>query len=163
MHITIKNKILIYKDYRIKCAVGKRGIGIKKKEGDLITPKGEYKIQFILYRKDRIKNLKTNIRKLVINKNYGWCDDPKSKKYNKLIKYPFNFSSEKMYRKDNIYDIIGVLNYNMNPIRKNKGSAIFIHVASKYLKSTKGCIAIKKNKLIKLIQNLKKNTKIRIV
>ena len=80
-----------------------------------------------------------------------------------LIKYPFNFSSEKMYRKDNIYDIIGVLNYNMNPIRKNKGSAIFIHVASKYLKSTKGCIAIKKNKLIKLIQNLKKNTKIRIV
>ena len=143
MHITIKNKILIYKDYRIKCAVGKRGIGIKKKEGDLITPKGEYKIQFILYRKDRIKNLKTNIRKLVINKNYGWCDDPKSKKYNKLIKYPFNFSSEKMYRKDNIYDIIGVLNYNMNPIRKNKGSAIFIHVASKYLKSTKGCIAIK--------------------
>ena len=163
MHITIKNKNLIYKDYRIKCAVGKRGIGIKKKEGDLITPKGEYKIQFILYRKDRIKNLKTNIRKLVINKNYGWCDDPKSKKYNKLIKYPFNFSSEKMYRKDNIYDIIGVLNYNMNPIRKNKGSAIFIHVASKYLKSTKGCIAIKKNKLIKLIQNLKKNTKIRIV
>ena len=163
MHITIKNKNLIYKDYRIKCAVGKRGIGIKKKEGDLITPKGEYKIQFILYRKDRVKNLKTNIRKLVINKNYGWCDDPKSKKYNKLIKYPFNFSSEKMYRKDNIYDIIGVLNYNMNPIRKNKGSAIFIHVASKYLKSTKGCIAIKKNKLIKLIQNLKKNTKIRIV
>ena len=79
MHITIKNKILIYKDYRIKCAVGKRGIGIKKKEGDLITPKGEYKIQFILYRKDRVKNLKTNIRKLVIDKKYGWCDDPNQK------------------------------------------------------------------------------------
>ena len=163
MHITIKNKNLIYKDYRIKCAVGKRGIGIKKKEGDLITPKGDYKIKFILYRKDRVKDFKTNIKKIVINKRHGWCDDPKSKKYNRLIKYPFNFSSEKMYRKDNIYDIIGVLNYNMNPIRKNKGSAIFIHVASKYLKSTKGCIAIKKNKLIKLIQNLKKNTKIRIV
>jgi len=163
MHITIKNKNLIYKDYRIKCAVGKRGIGIKKKEGDLITPKGEYKIQFILYRKDRVKNLKTNIRKLVIDKKYGWCDDPKSKKYNKLIKYPFNFSSEKMYRKDNIYDIIGVLNFNMDPVRKGKGSAIFIHVATKYFKHTKGCVAIRKDKLIKLIQDLKKNTKIKIV
>ena len=163
MHITIKNKILIYKDYRIKCAVGKRGIGVKKKEGDLITPKGEYKIKFILYRKDRVKNLKTNLKKIIINKKYGWCDDPKSKKYNQLIKYPFNFSSEKIYRKDNIYDIIGVLNYNMSPIRKNKGSAIFIHVATKYFKSTQGCIAIKKNKLIRLIQDLKRNTKIRII
>ena len=163
MHITIKNKILIYKDYRIKCAVGKRGIGIKKKEGDLITPKGDYKIKFILYRKDRVKDFKTNIKKIVINKRHGWCDDPKSKKYNRLIKYPFNFSSEKMYRKDNIYDIIGVLNFNMNPIRKNKGSAIFIHVATKYFKNTKGCVAIRKDKLIKLIQDLKRNTKIRIV
>ena len=163
MHITIKNKNLIYKDYRIKCAVGKRGIGIKKKEGDLITPKGDYKIKFILYRKDRVKNLKTNIKKIVINKKHGWCDDPKSKKYNKLIKYPFNCSSEKMYRKDNIYDIIGVLNFNMNPIRKNKGSAIFIHVATKYFKHTKGCVAIRKDKLIKLIQDFKRNTKIRII
>jgi L,D-peptidoglycan transpeptidase YkuD (ErfK/YbiS/YcfS/YnhG family) len=162
MHITIKNKNLIYKDYRIKCALGKRGIGIKKKEGDLITPKGDYKIKFILYRKDRVKNLKTTIKKFVINKKCGWCDDPKSKKYNKLIKYPFHFSSEKIYRKDNIYDIIVVLNYNMNPIKKNKGSAIFIHVATKNFKSTKGCIAIRKYKLIKLVQELKRNSKIRI-
>ena len=98
----------------------------------------------------------------MISKKYGWCDDSKSKKYNQLIKYPFSFSSEKMYRKDNIYDIILVLNYNMNPVRKNKGSAIFIHVATKYFKSTQGCIAIKKNKLIILIQNIKRNTKIRI-
>ena len=32
----------------------------------------------------------------------GWCDDPKSEKYNKLIKYPFNHNSEKLYRTDNI-------------------------------------------------------------
>ena len=68
-----------------------------------------------------------------------------------------------MYRKDNIYDIIGVLNFNMDPVRKGKGSAIFIHVATKYFKHTKGCVAIRKDKLIKLIKDLKKNTKIRIV
>ena len=53
----------------------------------------------------------------------GWCDDPKSKKYNKLIKLPFKGSFEKLYRKDNTYDIILVLNYNLNPVRKGKGSA----------------------------------------
>ena len=58
----------------------------------------------------------------------GWCDDPKSKNYNKLISLPCNFSHEKLYRKDNIYDLILVLNYNFKPIVKNKGSAIFIHI-----------------------------------
>ena len=67
----------------------------------------------------------------------GWCDDPKSKQYNKLIKLPFDYSHEKLYKKENIYDIILVLNYNMNPIKKNKGSAIFIHVAKKILKRLK--------------------------
>ena len=81
MHILIKNKKLIYRDYRIKCAVGKRGIRKKKEEGDFITPIGLYKINFVLYRKDRIKKLDTILKKLIINKNMGWCDDPKSKKY----------------------------------------------------------------------------------
>ena len=48
MHILIKNKYLIFNNYRIKCAIGKRGIGEKRKEGDLITPKGTFKTKFIL-------------------------------------------------------------------------------------------------------------------
>jgi|TARA_B110000211_G_C14073671_1_gene551073 L,D-peptidoglycan transpeptidase YkuD (ErfK/YbiS/YcfS/YnhG family) len=163
MHILIKKQYLIFNKYKVKCAIGKRGIGIKKKEGDFITPKGIFKIKLILYRKDRIKNLKTSLKKLAINKKFGWCDDPKSRKYNKLIKYPFKFSSEKLYRKDNIYDIILVLNFNMNPVIKYKGSAIFIHIAKNNYKSTKGCIALKKNGLIKLIKDLKNNTKVKVV
>jgi L,D-peptidoglycan transpeptidase YkuD (ErfK/YbiS/YcfS/YnhG family) len=50
----------------------------------------------------------------------------------------------------------------MNPIIKNKGSAIFIHVAKNYYKKTKGCIALKKKDLIELISLIKKNTKIKI-
>ena len=163
MHILIKKQYLIFNKYKVKCAIGKRGIGIKKKEGDFITPKGIFKIKLILYRKDRIKNLKTSLKKLAINKKFGWCDDPKSRKYNRLIKYPFKFSSEKLYRKDNIYDIILVLNFNMNPVIKYKGSAIFIHIVKNNYKSTEGCIALKKNELIKLIKNLKNNTKVKVV
>ena len=131
MHILIKKQFLYYNNYRIKCAIGKRGIKTKKKEGDFITPKGIFRIKLILYRKDRIKNFKSFVPKRSITKEMGWCDDPKSKKYNKLIKYPFEFSSEKLFRKDNVYDIILVLDYNMNPTKKYRGSAIFIHIAKK--------------------------------
>jgi L,D-peptidoglycan transpeptidase YkuD (ErfK/YbiS/YcfS/YnhG family) len=162
MHIFIKNKYLIYDNYRLKCAVGKRGINYKKREGDFITPIGKYKIKYILYRKDRVKKLKTSIKKISIKKNMGWCDDSKSKKYNQLIKYPFNLSSEKLFRKDNIYDIILILNYNMNPIQKKRGSAIFIHVARKNYKKTKGCVAVKKKELITLISKIKRKTVVNI-
>ena len=162
MHILINKKYLTYSKYKVKCAVGKRGIGLKKKEGDLITPIGQYKIKYILFRKDRIKKVQSKIRKIEIKKNMGWCDDSRSKEYNKLIKLPFNYSHEKLYKKENAYDIILVLNYNMNPVKKKKGSAIFIHVANKSYKKTKGCVAIKKTELLKIIKEIKKNTKVKI-
>ena len=162
MHILINKKYLTYSKYKVKCAVGKRGIGLKKKEGDLITPIGQYKIKYVLFRKDRIKRIQTKIRKIEIKKNMGWCDDSRSRQYNKLIKLPFNYSYEKLYKKEDIYDIILVLNYNMNPYKKKKGSAIFIHVASKSYEKTKGCVAIKKKELIKIIKEIKKDTNVKI-
>ena len=47
----------------------------------------------------------------------------------------------------------------MNPIIKNKGSAIFIHVAKKNYKKTEGCIALKKIHLLKIIKKIKKKYK----
>ena len=162
MHILINEKYLSFSNYKAKCAIGKRGIGLKKKEGDLITPKGKYKIKYILYRKDRIKKIQSKIKKITITKNMGWCDDPKSKDYNKLIKLPTNYKYEKLYRKENIYDLILVLNFNMRPIVKKRGSAIFIHIAKKNYKKTEGCVAINKISLLKIIKKLKKNTKVLI-
>ena len=161
MHILINKKYLTFNNYKAKCSIGKRGIGLKKKEGDLITPKGKYKIKYILYRKDRIK-IQSKIKKIVIKKQMGWCDDPNSKYYNKLIMLPSVYSYEKLYKKENVYDIIIVLNYNMNPIIKNKGSAIFIHVAKKNYKKTEGCVGVKKTHLLKITKNLKRNTKVLI-
>ncbi|MEC7179346.1 MAG: L,D-transpeptidase family protein [Pseudomonadota bacterium] len=163
MHILIKKKILVYNNYKVKCSIGKRGIGVKKREGDLITPKGSFKIKEILYRADKIKNLKSKLQKKIINKKMGWCDDPRSNKYNKLIKLPFKFGYEKLYRTENIYDLILVLNFNMNPVKKNKGSAIFIHVAKRNYSATKGCIAVKKKDLRMLIKKINKNTKVKII
>ena len=153
----------MYNKYKVKCALGKRGIGTKKKEGDKITPKGRYNIKFLLYRKDRIKKIKTKLKKIIIKKNLGWCDDPNSKNYNKLIYLPAENSHEKLYKSDNSYDIVLVLNYNMSPVKNGKGSAIFIHVAKRNYKKTLGCIAINKIALLKIISEIKKNTIVEIL
>ena len=74
-----------------------------------------------MYRSDRIKKIQSKIKKIVIKKNMGWCDDPQSKYYNKLIELPSIYSYEALYKTENIYDIVIVLNYNMNQSLKTKG------------------------------------------
>ena len=160
MIIVKKSGYLKYKKFKFRCALGKAGIKNKTKEGDNITPKGTYKAIKLFYRTDKISKIKTILKKFKIKKNMGWCDDPRSKFYNKEIKLPSLYGHEKLYRKDNIYDLVVVLNYNFKPIIKNKGSAIFIHVTNKY-KSTQGCIALKKEDLIKLLSVIKKILKLK--
>jgi L,D-peptidoglycan transpeptidase YkuD (ErfK/YbiS/YcfS/YnhG family) len=162
MIIVKKSKYLKYKNFKFRCSLGKAGIKKKEKEGDNITPRGIFKIICIYYRSDRIKKITTPLKKIKIKKTMGWCDDPRSSFYNKEIKLPNKFNYEKFYRKDNLYDIIVSLNYNTNPIIKNKGSAIFIHVADNNYKRTAGCIGVKKNNLIKLLSIIKKNTNVKI-
>jgi L,D-peptidoglycan transpeptidase YkuD (ErfK/YbiS/YcfS/YnhG family) len=162
MIIVKKSGYLKYKNFKYRCALGKAGVNKKIKEGDGITPKGVFKITKIYYRADKIRNIKTNIKKIKITKNMGWCDDPFSRFYNKQIKLPSKFSHEKLYRNDDLYDLIAVINYNTNPIIKNKGSAIFMHVSKNSYKKTKGCIALKKKNLINIVTKVNKNTKIKI-
>ena len=162
MIIVKKSGYLKYKNLKFRCALGKAGIKKKEKEGDNITPRGIFEITKIFYRPDKIKKIKAFIRPIKIKKNMGWCDDSKSDYYNQQIKLPNKFGHEKLYRNDNLYDIILVLNYNTNPIIKKKGSAIFIHVSKNSYKKTKGCIALKKKHLLKLIPLIRKNIKIKI-
>ena len=80
----------------------------------------------------------------------------------KKINLPNKYNYEKLYRKDNIYDLIIVLNYNMNPTIKNKGSAIFIHIAKKNYSPTNGCIALSKIELLEILNKINSNTKVKI-
>ena len=162
MIIVKKSGYLKYKNFKFRCALGKAGIKQKEREGDFITPKGKFKLIKIYYRFDRIKKINSTLKTIKIKKNMGWCDDVSSNYYNKQIKISKKIGHEKLHRKDNLYDIIVVLNYNLNPIIKGKGSAIFLHVAKKNYNKTQGCIALKKNELLSLISKIKKNTQIRI-
>ena len=162
MNIIIKKHFLIYQGYKLKCSIGKSGAVRFKKEGDLATPKGTFKIGLLYYRKDRNKSLKSKIKKRVIKKNMGWCDDSRSKKYNQEITFPFKDRAEKLYRKDKMYDIFINIKYNHSPIVKGNGSAIFLHLADTKYKPTKGCIAILKKDFLKILPLINKNTKILI-
>ena len=92
----------------------------------------------------------------------GWCDDSRSKKYNKEINFPFNYKAEKLYRKDKIYDLFINIKYNYKPAIKKRGSAIFLHTANNKYKSTKGCVAISKKDFLKILPLINKKTKILI-
>tara|TARA_Y100001970_G_C14053886_1_gene760440 strand:- start:222 stop:713 length:492 start_codon:yes stop_codon:yes gene_type:complete len=162
MNIIIKKRFLFYKGYKFKCSIGKFGLTHSKKEGDLATPKGFFKLGFLYFRKDRIGHIKCKLKKKVIKKNMGWCDDVKSEKYNQEISFPFKFSAEKLYRKNNIYDIFINIKYNQSPIVKGKGSAIFLHLSNKNYKSTNGCVAIQKKDIFKILPLINKKTKISI-
>ena len=162
MIIVNKNGTLIHNKKRYKCALGKNGIAKRKKEGDKKTPAGLFSLGKVYYRKDKIRNLKTNLRKIVIKKKMAWCDDPNNKFYNKLT-FTNDKSKEKLYRKDNLYNIIVVINYNIKPIIKNKGSAIFIHLARKNYSGTMGCIGLKKKDLLDILKTVNKRTKIKII
>ena len=163
MNIILKQNLLYLNEYKIKCAIGKRGITSRKIEGDEKTPRGSFTLKSIFYRKDRISNIKSSLKKTIIKKNMGWCDDISSKHYNKLIKFPFKLSAEKLWLKENIYDVIIVINYNLKPSIKKKGSAIFLHIAKKNYAPTKGCIAITKKNIILLISKINNRTKIKII
>ena len=162
MNIKLKNKFIYIHEYRIKCAIGKRGITDKKVEGDNKTPAGVFRFNFLFYRKDRLKKIKSKLPKKIIKKNMGWCDDTRSKYYNKLIKFPFILSAEKLWLNENIYDILLVINYNTKPVIRKKGSAIFLHIAKKDYKPTRGCVAISKKDMKLLIGIINNKTKLKI-
>ena len=76
MTILVKNKHTLQIDeFTFKCCIGKRGSTKNKKEGDKKTPKGNFKIENLYFRKDRLKKPITSLKCIEIKKNMGWCDD----------------------------------------------------------------------------------------
>lgn len=154
MELLVKNNHLFVEGRQIQCAIGLNGLTENKQEGDLCTPIGTFHFDKIYYRADRLGNMKFIINSSMISKYDGWCDDQKSDLYNQYIQFPFHQSAEHLYRIDQIYDIICVINYNTFPIIPGRGSAIFLHIAKPGFSGTEGCIAIEKKELIKIATNL---------
>ena len=160
MIIKLKNKdTLNVGEFKLKCCIGKKGISKNKVEGDLQTPSGKFKLGNLYWRSDRVKKPKTKLLCKKIKKKMGWCNDSSSVYYNKEIKINNKIKHEKIYRNDYKYDLFILIKYNYLKTKKNKGSAIFIHLTNDY-KSTAGCIALSKKDFLILSKMLKKNSQI---
>ena len=160
MIIKLKNKdTLIIDEFNLKCCIGKKGLKKNKFEGDNCTPIGVFKLGKIYWRPDKVKKPDTKISCRAIKRNMGWCNDVKSKYYNKEIKTITKFTHEKLFRRDYKYDYLMIIKYNYTNTKKGKGSAIFIHLTKNY-KKTAGCIAITKKDFLIVAKLLTNNSKI---
>jgi len=160
MIIKLKNKdTLNFAEFKLKCCIGKKGISKNKIEGDLRTPSGKFKLGTLYWRSNRTKKPQTKLFCKKIKKNMGWCNDVNSSYYNKEIKVRKKIKYEKLYRHDYKYDLFILIKYNFPKTKKNKGSAIFIHLTKNY-KPTGGCIALSKKDFLILCKSIKKNSKI---
>jgi len=164
MTIIVKNKhTLIYDEFVFKCCVGKNGFSKNKVEGDKKTPIGKFSISNLYYRYDKKIKPITKLRSIIIKKDMGWCNDPRSKKkYNKLIKTNSKLNHEKLFRKDYKYNYLIPIKYNWSNTIPGKGSAIFIHLTKNY-KPTAGCIGLVEKDFLILVKLIRKNTKIKIL
>jgi L,D-peptidoglycan transpeptidase YkuD (ErfK/YbiS/YcfS/YnhG family) len=160
--IIVTNQKLQYNDKTYKCSIGLNGLCYNKIEGDQKTPIGTYKIGNLFVRTDRVKKLDTKIKYTKITSNMAWSDDSNEPSYNTLIRVNYAHK-EALYRRDNLYDLLLVIEYNVNPIIPNKGSAIFIHIARKNYEPTRGCIALKLSNFLELLKVLDTNEKICIL
>ncbi len=153
------------------CALGRGGITRNKKEGDGCTPAGIFKLHTPLIRQDKMTQRQrfffSHTPHHPITKQDGWSDDPRDALYNMLVALPHRYSHEQLWRKDDIYDVIVPLGYNDMPcqsggVKKGRGSAIFLHLSTKKLEPTKGCIAIARDHMWEILPRLTPNIKIAI-
>ena len=163
MTIKIKNKYtLLFDEFEFKCSIGAFGFTSDKYEGDKKTPIGLFSLGDLYYRSDKVQKPKTKLKCIKIKKNMGWCNDIDSKFYNKKIKIKKKVRYEKLFRNDYKYNYLIPIKYNWVNPKKNKGSAIFIHLTKNY-NPTAGCIALSLKDFLILVKLIKKNTKIRII
>jgi len=155
--------LLVAGNQMFPCLLGRSGIATNKMEGDGKTPIGTFLLLSGYYRRDRVSLPTNQITMHAIRPADGWCDAPQHPNYNRLIKKPFGFGHESMSRGDSLYDICLVMDYNINPRSRYRGSAIFFHVASPQGKATQGCIALPLPVIQKLLPRLAKKTTIQII
>ncbi|HVP86394.1 MAG TPA: L,D-transpeptidase family protein [Rhizomicrobium sp.] len=145
-----------------RCAVGRGGIAMKRREGDGITPIGHFPIRKILYRPDRLARPESGLPVEQIAPDDGWCDAPGDPNYNRPVKLPYPASAESMWRDDRLYDVVALLGFNDDPVIDAAGSAIFLHCAREDYGPTEGCVALKLTDLLNALSGLKPGASIEI-
>lgn len=144
----------------VRCALGRGGIVALKREGDGATPRGQFRLESARYRADRLPRPRAPLPLAATCENDGWCDAPDDPNYNRPVTHPYPASAEHLWRKDGLYDVVVILDYNRRPRRRGAGSAIFLHVAGDGHAPTEGCVALARRDLLKILPYLNRRTRL---
>lgn len=162
-HIVVKRRpggavhegLLLAGGHVLRCALGRTGMSVFKREGDGATPaQSAMRVCHGFYRADRTRRPQSVLAMRPISERDGWCDAPGHGAYNRPVRLPFGPSHERMQRDDPLYDIVVVLDWNVVSRGRNRGSAIFLHCARPGWPATAGCIALARRDLHWLLANL---------
>lgn len=144
----------------LPCALGRGGAVRPKREGDGGTPAGvPMRLLHGWYRPDRFPRPRCLVSLAPLPRGLGWCDEPGAALYNRATSLPMRRSHEEMWRRDGLYDVVIVLDWNIAPRRQGRGSAIFLHCAKspeggRGLKPTLGCVALHPGDMRRLLPRL---------
>jgi L,D-peptidoglycan transpeptidase YkuD (ErfK/YbiS/YcfS/YnhG family) len=144
----------------LPCALGKGGISILKREGDGATPRGRFCLRRVWLRRDGRPGKLLRLPVRWTTPADGWCDDVGHSRYNRPVRLPFGASHEKMWREDYLYDIVIEIGWNDRPAIRNRGSAIFMHLARAGYTPTEGCVALSRPDMLRLLPRLTRDIRI---
>lgn len=147
----------------IPAAIGRSGRTALKREGDGGTPIAAMKLLYGFTRGERVRGLTTALPMRRTRSDMLWCDQPGNANYNRLVKAPFKASHEEMARKDDLYDVCLVLDWNITSRRRDRGSAIFFHLKSPGYEPTAGCVAVSLAHMRRMIRFFRKGTIVRVL
>lgn len=148
-------------NFSVNGHVGYSGISSNKHEGDGHTPEGVYTFGTSF---GTHNNINTKFKYHKLDNNDWWCADPSSSKFN-TFQHRSNSNNnwstkggEHLIDYPVAYEYALSINYNTGNKTPNKGSAIFMHCDKGG--ATAGCVAIPKDKMQKLLKELKPTAKI---
>lgn len=127
---------------QVACCLGRGGRSLLKREGDGASPAGLWRLGTAFYRPDRWRRPATLLPAAAMGHRFGWCDAPGDRNYNRPVTLPYAASHEAMWRDDCLYDVVVTLDHNARPRIRNRGSAVFLHLANPQRGPTAGCVAI---------------------
>ncbi len=143
-------------------ALGRGGILANKREGDGGTPRGRFRLKRLWWRADRITRPRTGLPVRPIGPSDAWSEDPADRRYNRPVRRRAGEPGDRLMRDDGLYDLIVEIDHNDRPRIAGRGSAVFIHVARAGFAPTAGCVALRRNDLLRLLERLSPRTWIHI-
>lgn len=150
----VRRGLLVAGGVQLPCAIGRGGVTRRKREGDGGSPAGALRVIGGFFRADRQPRPRSAVPLRPLRRNDGWGDESGHPLYNRPLRRPARCGHEAMWRDDGLYDVVLVLDYNIQPRRAARGSAIFAHCAHPDLAPTAGCVALRPADMRRLLPRL---------